>query len=134
MEFVQWSSELRREPVALEDLVVSIKCGESDTTTGLASCPTVGQAVDRTIEAGAPVFSGETDATTGLASGPTVGQAVDRLIEAGSTVFFGETSELTGGEHLIAERMATPELRERFPSLYDDYATPLQDQTSDHPR
>jgi (2R)-sulfolactate sulfo-lyase subunit beta len=99
-EFVQWSSELRREPVALEDLVVSIKCGESDTTTGLASCP-------------------------------TVGQAVDRLIEAGSTVFFGETSELTGGEHLIAERMATPELRERFQSLYDDYVELIEAQSED---
>jgi (2R)-sulfolactate sulfo-lyase subunit beta len=99
-EFVQWSSELRREPVALEDLVVSIKCGESDTTTGLASCP-------------------------------TVGQAVDRLIEAGSTIFFGETSELTGGEHLIAERMATPELRERFQSLYDDYVELIEAQSED---
>ena len=97
-EFVQWASELRREPVDLEDLVVSIKCGESDTTTGLASCP-------------------------------TVGQAVDRLIEAGSTVFFGETSELTGGEHLIAERMATPELRERFQSLYDDYVELIEAQS-----
>ena len=97
-EFVQWASELRREPVALEDLVVSIKCGESDTTTGLASCP-------------------------------TVGVAVDRLIESGSTVFFGETSELTGGEHLVAERMATPELRERFQSLYDDYVELIEAQS-----
>ena len=97
-EFVQWASELRREPVDLEDLVVSIKCGESDTTTGLASCP-------------------------------TVGQAVDRLIDAGSTVFFGETSELTGGEHLIAERMATPELRERFQGLYDDYVELIEAQS-----
>src|SRR5918998_1572892 len=41
-EFVQWASELEREPVEIEDLTVSIKCGESDTTTGLGSCPTVG--------------------------------------------------------------------------------------------
>ena len=34
-EYVQWASELRREPVELKDLTVSIKCGESDTTTGL---------------------------------------------------------------------------------------------------
>ncbi|MDP9438041.1 MAG: UxaA family hydrolase, partial [Actinomycetota bacterium] len=99
-EFVQWASELRREPVDLEDLVVSIKCGESDTTTGLASCP-------------------------------TVGVAVDHLVESGATVFFGETSELTGGEHLIAERMATPELRERFQSLYDDYVELIEAQSED---
>ena len=64
-EFVQWASELRREPVELSDLVVSIKCGESDTTTGLASCPTVGVAVDRLVEEGATVFFGETSELTG---------------------------------------------------------------------
>nr|MBA3793843.1 UxaA family hydrolase [Rubrobacter sp.] len=99
-EFVQWASELRREPVALEDLTVSIKCGESDTTTGLASCP-------------------------------TVGVAVDRLVEAGATVFFGETSELTGGEHLVAERMATPELKEEFQRVYDDYVGLIETQSED---
>ena len=99
-EFVQWASERRREPVGLEDLVFSIKCGESDTTTGLASCP-------------------------------TVGVAVDRLIESGATVFFGETSELTGGEHLIAERMATPGLREEFQRVYDDYVELIETQSED---
>ena len=99
-EFVQWASERRREPVGPEELVVSIKCGESDTTTGLASCP-------------------------------TVGVAVDRLIESGATVFFGETSELTGGEHLIAERMATPELREEFQRVYDDYVELIEAQSED---
>ena len=99
-EFVQWASELRREPVDPEELTVSIKCGESDTTTGLASCP-------------------------------TVGVAVDRLIEDGATVFFGETSELTGGEHLVAERMATPELREEFQRVYDDYVELIETQSED---
>jgi (2R)-sulfolactate sulfo-lyase subunit beta len=89
-EYVQWATELQREPIELKDLTISIKCGESDTTTGMGSCP-------------------------------TVSQAVDRLVDAGATVFFGETSELTGGEHLIRERMATPELQERFMAIYDDY-------------
>lgn len=89
-EFVQWASELQREPVELKELTISIKCGESDTTTGLGSCP-------------------------------TVSQAVDRLVDAGATVFFGETSELTGGEHLIRNRMATPELEDKFMSIFDDY-------------
>lgn len=93
-EFVQWASELQREPIELKDLTVSIKCGESDTTTGLASCP-------------------------------TVAQAVDRLVDAGATVIFGETSELTGGEHLIADRCATPELREKFMALYNDYVAEI---------
>ena len=94
-EFVQWASELRREPAGLSELTVSIKCGESDTTTGLGSCP-------------------------------TVGVVVDELVDAGATVFFGETPELTGGEHLIAERMATPELRARFQALFDGYVAEIQ--------
>jgi (2R)-sulfolactate sulfo-lyase subunit beta len=36
-------------------------------------------------------------------------------------VFFGETSELTGGEHLVADRMATTELRDAFLAVYADY-------------
>jgi (2R)-sulfolactate sulfo-lyase subunit beta len=99
-EFVQWASELQREPIELSELKVSIKCGESDTTTGLGSCP-------------------------------TVGQAVDRLVDAGATVFFGETSELTGGEHLIADRCATPEVRQKFMSIYDDYITEIKSQGVD---
>jgi (2R)-sulfolactate sulfo-lyase subunit beta len=89
-EYVQWASELTREPIELKDLTISIKCGESDTTTGLGSCP-------------------------------TVSQAVNRLVDGGATVFFGETSELTGGEHLIADRMATPQLREQFLDVYQKY-------------
>jgi (2R)-sulfolactate sulfo-lyase subunit beta len=65
MEFVQYATELGREPVDLSDLTVSIKCGESDTTTGLGSCPTVAEAVDRLVDAGATVFFGETSELTG---------------------------------------------------------------------
>ena len=67
-EFVQWASELGREPVEIEDLTVSIKCGESDTTTGLGSCPTVGVTVDRLVDEGATVFFGETSELTGAST------------------------------------------------------------------
>ncbi len=99
-ELVQWASELGREPVEIEDLTVSIKCGESDTTTGLGSCP-------------------------------TVGVVVDRLVDEGATVFFGETSELTGGEHLIADRMATPKLKQRFVETYTNYVSFIESQAAD---
>ena len=99
-ELVQWASELGREPVEIEDLTVSIKCGESDTTTGLGSCP-------------------------------TVGVVVDQLVDEGATVFFGETSELTGGEHLIADRMATPKLKERFVEAYTNYVSFIESQAAD---
>src|SRR5512146_306020 len=37
-EYVQWASEKQRERCPIEDLFVSTKCGESDTTSGLGSC------------------------------------------------------------------------------------------------
>lgn len=99
-EYVQWASELQKDQVELKDLTVSIKCGESDTTTGLGSCP-------------------------------TVSQAVNRLVDAGATVLFGETSELTGGENLIADRMATPEVKEKFMAVYNNYIEEIESQAVD---
>src|ERR1700741_2466335 len=45
--FVQWATELERELCPISELWVSTKCGESDTTTGLSSCPTVGNMYDK---------------------------------------------------------------------------------------
>ena len=64
-EFVQWASELRRQECSLKEVYVSVKCGESDTTTGLASCPTVGNVVDRLVDAGGTASFGETSELTG---------------------------------------------------------------------
>lgn len=64
---------------------------------------------------------GESDTTSGCGANPTVGNAFDKLYEFGCTLLFGETSELTGGEHLVAERCATPEIRERFNFMFDRY-------------
>ncbi len=64
-EFVQTASELQREECSLEELYVSTKCGESDTTTGLASCPAVGKVFDYLVEASGTVSFGETSELTG---------------------------------------------------------------------
>ncbi len=64
-QFMQDASEIRREPIARNELMISIKCGESDTTTGLGSCPTVSQAVDRQVLDGGTVLFGETSELTG---------------------------------------------------------------------
>ncbi len=64
-EYVQWASGLEREECSFDELYVSVKCGESDTTTGLASCPTVGAVVDRLVEWGATSSFGETSELTG---------------------------------------------------------------------
>jgi (2R)-sulfolactate sulfo-lyase subunit beta len=64
-DYVQWASELRREACDLNELWVSTKCGESDTTTGLASCPTVGNMYDKLIPEGIYGVFGETSEITG---------------------------------------------------------------------
>lgn len=64
-EFVQWASELQREECSFEELYVSVKCGESDTTTGLGSCVAVGNFIDRAVEMGATASFGETSELTG---------------------------------------------------------------------
>ena len=64
-EYVQWASELQREECPIADLWVSTKCGESDTTTGLASCPTVGNMYDKLIPHGIYGVFGETSEITG---------------------------------------------------------------------
>ncbi len=98
--FLQDASETKREPISFGELTLSIKCGESDTTSGLAS-------------------------------NPALGRLVDRLVDAGCTVIFGETSELTGAEDFIAERMAAPELKERFMQVYSDYMAFIESQGVD---
>jgi (2R)-sulfolactate sulfo-lyase subunit beta len=65
MEYVQWASELQRAQCSFDELYVSVKCGESDTTTGLSSCPTVGNVIDKISEMGATSSFGETSELTG---------------------------------------------------------------------
>lgn len=64
-EFVQWASEKQRELCTIKELFVSTKCGESDTTSGLASCPTVGNLLDKLDPLGATTCFGETSELTG---------------------------------------------------------------------
>ena len=64
-QYVQMASELQREECDIADLWVSTKCGESDTTTGLASCPTVGNMYDKLIPRGIYGVFGETSEITG---------------------------------------------------------------------
>lgn len=64
-EFSQWASELVRTECPLSEVWVAAKCGESDTTTGLASCPTVGNMYDKMVELGLYGCFGETSELTG---------------------------------------------------------------------
>jgi (2R)-sulfolactate sulfo-lyase subunit beta len=64
-QFVHDASEIRREPFPVDQLTMSCKCGESDTTSGLAANPTVGRAFERLADAGATLIFGETTEVTG---------------------------------------------------------------------
>jgi (2R)-sulfolactate sulfo-lyase subunit beta len=89
-EYLQWASELNKEACQLADLWVSTKCGESDTTSGCGS-------------------------------NPTVGNAFDKLEPFGVTMCFGETTEITGGENIVADRCATPQVREQWMKVFNRY-------------
>ncbi|HIJ63436.1 MAG TPA: UxaA family hydrolase [Rhodospirillaceae bacterium] len=80
-DFVHWASELVRSEADIRDLWVSVKCGESDTTSGLASNPTVGDFIDKVDALGATTCFGETSELTGAeavcatrAANPAVGE------------------------------------------------------------
>lgn len=64
-DYVQWATELPRVPIDMKELWVSAKCGESDTTLGLASNPAIGRVLERMIDAGATAIFGETSEVTG---------------------------------------------------------------------
>jgi (2R)-sulfolactate sulfo-lyase subunit beta len=64
-QYLQWATELRRDEYPISELWVSTKCGESDTTTGLSSCPTVGNMYDKLLPNGIYGVFGETSEITG---------------------------------------------------------------------
>ena len=64
-EFSQWASEIKRQECPLSDLWISVKCGESDTTSGLAANPTVGNLMDKLDSLGVHICFGETSEITG---------------------------------------------------------------------
>ena len=109
--FVQWASEQVREECDVADLWVSMKCGESDTTSGLASNPTVGNVIDRLDPLGITSCFGETSEITGAeqvcksrAATPEVGEKflatwqayMDEVIEPHKTSDLSESQPTKG--------------------------------------
>ncbi|HWV83479.1 MAG TPA: UxaA family hydrolase [Hyphomicrobiaceae bacterium] len=122
-EFVQWASELKREECDISELWVSTKCGESDTTTGLGSCPTVGNMYDKLIPKGIYGVFGETSEITGAehicvkrAATPEIGEKwmktfqayQDEVIEANKVDDLSESQptkgNIAGGLSSIEEK------------------------------
>jgi (2R)-sulfolactate sulfo-lyase subunit beta len=100
MKLLQDASTLQREEIPMSDLVISAKCGESDTTSGLGS-------------------------------NPTLGKVAERVTESGGTYLFGETSELTGGEDIVAARIADPVQRAKFERLFKEHEDIILAQEAD---
>ena len=109
--FVQDASELQRESCDLSELWVSVKCGESDTTSGLASNPTVGNFIDKVDPLGMTTCFGETSEITGAelvcqsrAVSPEVGEKflrtwqayMDEVIEPHKTSDLSESQPTAG--------------------------------------
>ncbi len=65
VKFVEDATNLSRETVDLSELIVSLKCGESDTTSGLGANRVVGRFTERFLEMGGTVLFGETTELTG---------------------------------------------------------------------
>lgn len=88
-EIETYAEELVREPCSMSRLVVGIKCGGSDTSSGLASNPSVGAAADLLVEMGGTAIGGELFELQGCedllkkrAVSPQVAAKIDRLIAA----------------------------------------------------
>jgi (2R)-sulfolactate sulfo-lyase subunit beta len=64
-EFVHYATAQEKVEADLKDLVFGYKCGESDTTSGLAANPAAGVVCDRLIKMGSTVMFGETPGFAG---------------------------------------------------------------------
>src|SRR3954470_12395441 len=92
-EFLQNASEIQRTECDFKELYISVKCGESDTTTGLSSCPTVGNVLDKHVEIGGVCSFGETSELTG-AEHIVKSKAANKEVEAKFTAMFDDYQKL----------------------------------------
>lgn len=78
-------SGIQREEVDISQLVMSIKCGGSDTTSGMASNCVIGYVADKLIDLGATVVFGETTEFLGaehiLAKRAVSSDVADKILE-----------------------------------------------------
>jgi altronate dehydratase large subunit len=89
-DLVDLLSRAERTPCDVSSLVVSVKCGGSDYTSGLASNPAVGRVADRVVDRGGAVVLGEIAEIMGaehlLAARATTANAAAHLLRVVSRV------------------------------------------------
>jgi len=118
---VQEASRWEREPCGLEDLALGLKCGSSDTTSGLAPNPALGIASDRIVQGGGTSILGEVTEFIGAehllarhAENPEIGQQIldlvrrmeDRAKSVGADIRGGQPTggNIKGGLTTIEEK------------------------------
>ncbi|MDH3700837.1 MAG: UxaA family hydrolase [Alphaproteobacteria bacterium] len=108
-KFSQDASETHREECPISDLWVSVKCGESDTTSGIGSNPTVGNLIDKLDPLGVTSCFGETSEITG---------AEDVCKERGATPAIGQKFYDTWKAYMdeVIEPFKTDDLSESQPT------------------
>ena len=107
-KYLQDAGEKQREQCDFKDLYISVKCGESDTTTGLSSCPTVGNVLDKHCDVGMASF-GETSELTG-GEHIVKAKAANKEVEAKFTAMFDDYQKL------VFEQRAGTDLSESQPT------------------
>ena len=116
---VRAASRLRREPASAAELIVGVECGHSDFSSGIASNPVVGAAVDYLVDCGATVIVGETIEWLGAERllarrgiRPDIERDILRAVEAREQLATASGKSLTGnnpGEENIRGGLSTIE-------------------------
>lgn len=95
----------RREPMPRNQLLIGIKCGASDNTSGVAANPAVGQMVDALVDGGATVIVGETTEFLGAehllmrrAATPAAARAIRRITSAMQERALAAGGDMLGGQ------------------------------------
>jgi (2R)-sulfolactate sulfo-lyase subunit beta len=105
MSLLQAASEIQRTALPMTDLVISAKCGESDTTSGLGSNPTLGKVAERISAAGGTYLFGETSELTGgedivvkRISDPDQRAKFERLFREHQEIILAQQADLLGSQ------------------------------------
>lgn len=100
-EMVYEASKVRREAFGLDKLVLGVKCGASDPTSGMVGNPAIGYLYDRVVEAGGIAMFGETTEIIGaehvLARRAATAEVAETILAAAR---FVEERALATGEDI----------------------------------
>ena len=104
-KLAQAASTMAREPCPVSSLVLGLKCGSSDTTSGLAPNPALGIASDLLVEAGATSVLGEVTEFIGAehllakhVKNPEIGQKIINLVERMENRAKSVGADIRGGQ------------------------------------